>query len=163
MGGRIWFQSEEHKGTTFFFALPFENAKTIDQDTTPQKQNEMEYANTKVLIVEDEDFNFNYLEELLQRKNIEYIRAKTGREALSMFKSNPNIDMILMDIRLPEMDGFKVTQEIRKTNAKIPIIAQTAYALPGDKQKAIDAGCNDYISKPIIEERFNSLIDKYLN
>lgn len=116
-----------------------------------------------ILVVEDEDLNFNILEEILSNRKINYIRAKTGKEAIELFKENRNIDLILMDIRLPEMDGYMVTKEIRNINPKVPIIAQTAYALSGDKEKALKAGCNDYITKPIIEDHFNSLIDKYLN
>ena len=121
-----------------------------------------DYNNATVLVVEDEEYNFNYLEELFKQRNIKYIHAKTGEEAVNLFNQNPNIDLILMDIRLPIMNGYDATKEIRKINKKMPIIAQTAYALTGDREKALKDGCNDYIPKPIVEQQLMILLAKYL-
>ena len=164
LGGKIWFESDRNEGANFFFTIPCDEIELeILKSNIKKEHKSEEFFDTTVLIVEDEDFNYNYLEELLSSRKINYIRAKTGKEALEIFKNNSNIDLVLMDIRLPEMDGYEVTKEIRKINSKIPIIAQTAYALFGDREKAIDAGCNDYIAKPIVEEQFSLLIEKYLN
>ena len=163
LGGEVWFESDKDEGSSFFFTIPYDKADTPLEQIIKETEKEKEFLDTTILVVEDEDFNFDYIKELLSNRKINYIRAKTGKEALEIFKENPEIDLILMDIRLPEMDGYTVTKEIRKENSKVPIIAQTAYALSGDKEKAINAGCNDYIAKPIIEEQFNNLIVKYLS
>jgi CheY-like chemotaxis protein len=98
--------------------------------------------------------------ELIRKIAREIINVKTGTEAVEICKSNPDIDLVLMDIQLPEMDGYEATRQIRKFNSKVMIFAQTAFALGGDKEKAIEAGCNDYISKPI---KRDVLIEKIQN
>ena len=87
--------------------------------------------------------------------------AKTGVEAIEACRNNPDIDLVLMDIKMPVMDGYEATREIRKFNTDMVIIAQTAYALIGDKEKTIEAGCNNYISKPIIKDQLMSLLLRY--
>src|SRR5690606_629125 len=116
-----------------------------------------------VLIAEDDEISYLYLEFILNEKNIPVIRTLNGKETVEFVQTNPDIALILMDIKMPEMDGIEATTEIRKFNQKVPIIAQTAYALPGDKEKAFIAGCNDYITKPVEEARLIKLIGKYLN
>ena len=91
------------------------------------------------------------------------LHAETGVEAVEVMKNNPDIDIILMDIKMPGMNGFEATEKIREFNKDVVIIAQTAFALEGDKQKALAAGCNDYISKPILKGKLISLIEKYKN
>ncbi len=88
--------------------------------------------------------------------------AQTGVEAVDICRKNPDLDLILMDIKMPEMDGYDATKEIRTFNKNVVIIAQTAYALEGDRQKALEAGCNDYLAKPISIESLNELIVDYL-
>ena len=91
----------------------------------------------------------------------EILKARTGVEAVEVCHNNPDIDLILMDIRMPEMSGYEATRQIRKFNKEVIIIAQTAYGLSGDREKAIEAGCNDYIAKPINKDELLSLIQKY--
>ena len=102
-----------------------------------------------VLFVEDDRTSLTLLEVILAGMNFKIICAHNGVEAVRYFQENPEIELILMDIKMPEMDGIEATKEIRKLNPSVPIIAQTAYALSGDREKALEAGCNDYITKPL--------------
>jgi CheY-like chemotaxis protein len=116
-----------------------------------------------ILIADDESLNYLYYREILDENLFDIIYAENGIDAISAFKENHDkVNLILMDMKMPDMDGFTATAEIRKFDTRIPIIAQTAYAYRDDYQKALDAGCNDYISKPIHEEELNEKIKKLL-
>lgn len=117
----------------------------------------------KVLIVEDDETNLIYLQLVLKDLNIELLNAVSGQAAVETFEQNQDIELILMDIRLPGMDGYEATSMIRKMNKDVVIIAQTAYAFSSDKDKAIESGCNDYVSKPIRREELLKKINHYLN
>lgn len=110
--------------------------------------NTFNWANKTILIAEDEDSNFRYLEMVLNKTKAKIIWAKDGFEAIEMCKTN-NPDLILMDIKMPNMDGLEATREIKKIHPEIPIIAQTAYAMENDERLSLAAGCNSYLSKPI--------------
>jgi len=117
-----------------------------------------------ILIADDESLNHLFYREILSEDTYDIIFTENGIEAINALQENSGkIDLILMDMKMPDMDGFTATREIRKFNSEIPIIAQTAYAYRDDFDKAIDAGCNDYISKPIHEDILNSKIEKLLN
>jgi CheY-like chemotaxis protein len=120
------------------------------------------WAGKTILIGEDELVNYRLLEVILAKTNAKLIHGKTGSEALQLYLTNPNVDLILMDIKMPTLDGCEVTREIRKHNTSIPIIAQTAYALEEEKDKSIEAGCNAYITKPINRRDLLSLIESLL-
>lgn len=117
----------------------------------------------KVLIVEDDETNLIYLQLVLKDLNIELLKAVNGQAAVETFEQNQDIVLILMDIRLPGMDGYEATSMIRKMNKDVVIIAQTAYAFSSDKDKAIESGCNDYVSKPIRREELLKKINHYLD
>jgi CheY-like chemotaxis protein len=125
--------------------------------------NEKTDNNQKVILVaEDDDISFALLEVFLSR-NYQLLRTINGEQTIEMFKKNPNIALILMDLKMPIMDGYDATREIRKLDKNIPIVAQTAYALAGDSQKALDAGCDDYVTKPIKKEELLEKIKRNLN
>ena len=108
-----------------------------------------DFLKNKILVVEDDSDNLEYFKRLLLIKGADVIYAKTGEEAIDIVKKDDSIRLVLMDILLPGMDGFETTKQIKKLNPKLPIIAQTAYAMQNDKEKCIDAGCDDYVSKPV--------------
>lgn len=114
------------------------------------------------LIGEDEMINYRLLEVMLSKTKVKLLHGKNGPQTLELFIKNPNIDLILMDIKMPEMDGSEVTKQIRQLNTSVPIIAQTAYALDEEKAKSLDAGCNAYITKPINKNDLLCLIDSFL-
>lgn len=120
------------------------------------------WKNKRILIVEDEEINNMFFDAALSRTESQLLWAKNGKEAVDIIENSDDIDVILMDIRLPIMDGCEATRRIKKNHKQIPIIAQTAYALEGDKERILDAGCDDYLSKPIRFEELLSTIDKYL-
>jgi CheY-like chemotaxis protein len=115
-----------------------------------------------ILIADDEEMNYFFIEAILEQTNAKLIWAKNGIEVLDIIRKIKDIDIILMDIRMPEKDGLTATKEIRLEKNNIPIIAQTAYALSEDKSKCLKAGCNDYLTKPINNDTLLSTIDKYL-
>ena len=121
------------------------------------------YAEAKtILVVEDEEINFMFIEEVLEDRNINLVHAFNGHEAIEVCKTRNDIDLILMDMKMPLMDGFEATRHIKKFRPNLPIIAQTALAMAGDKDLSLEAGCDDYISKPINVEEIVTLVDKYL-
>ena len=115
----------------------------------------------KILISEDDETSDLLISIMLRKFNPVTLHAKTGIEVLEKIRENPDIDMILMDIQMPEMNGYEATREIRRFNKDIIIVAQTAYALTGEREKALAAGCNDYFSKPINPNMLNEVIAKY--
>jgi len=115
-----------------------------------------------ILVVEDEHINFRYLQEILKKTQANIIRAENGFEAIECAKNN-KVDIILMDIKLPIMDGYEATRQIRQFNKDIPIIAQTAYVMSGEEEKTKEAGCNDYLTKPLRIKTVLDALAKYLD
>jgi hypothetical protein len=107
-----------------------------------------DWSNKVILVVEDEHINYRYIQEILKRTSAEVVRAENGQEAIDIARKMP-IDLILMDIKLPIMDGYEATRKIREFNPTVPIIAQTAYVMSGEEEKTKDAGCNAYLTKPL--------------
>jgi len=150
LGGEIWLKSEEGIGAEFMFTIPYKTS--IKENKNPQKdlpKRQGDLNKLTILIAEDEEIN-NQLFELIFRNTFKHIiYVGTGQQAIEACQNNPAINLILMDIKMPDMNGYTATKEIRKFNQDVIIIAQTAFGLEGDREKAIAAGCNDYISKPI--------------
>jgi len=161
LNGIIWCLSSPGTGSTFCFTHPAQIEKALLQSKTENRG--PAWKGKKVLIVEDTDTNFLLIEAMLTQHGVELSRALTGKEGIQMVKDNPEFDLVLMDIQLPGINGYEATSEIRKFNTHIPIIAQTAYAMYDDVVRALDAGCNDFIAKPIKTKKFMGLIDKYLS
>jgi PAS domain S-box-containing protein len=163
LGGKIWLISELDEGSIFCFTVPYK--KTISEKpifNQSSRASTIEHEKDKtILVAEDENSNFTLLEELLSGLDINIIRALNGVEAVETCKSTP-IDIVLMDIKMPIMDGYEATKQIRKFKPYLPIIAQTAYSEAIDKNKAIACGCNDFISKPFKRELLISKIKEQL-
>jgi len=116
-----------------------------------------------ILIVEDDEASEMLIHIIIQNLGDKILLAKTGLEAIRLINENPDLELILMDIQLPEMGGYDAVRKIRETNNHLIIIAQPAYGLTGDRERALEVGCNDYISKPINAEELVQLIQKYFN
>lgn len=161
--GEINLISTPDEGTTIHIILPakldnksFFKEKTMDKNL-PNKRK------IKILIVEDEYTNMFFLRSAFKGKNFELITAGNGQKAVSLFEQSTGFDLVLMDLKLPLMNGFQAAEKIKKIQPDIPIIAVTAYALRGDKEKAFAAGCDDYIAKPFLKIELINVISKYVN
>ena len=166
LGGKIWFKSNERGGSTFYLSIPYK--REIKQSIIKTQEADMKDNNykidpgLKVLIAEDDDANFMYMEKVLLRIGVKIIRTTNGHETIRKVKEDPDINLVLMDVKMPEINGWDATRKIREFNINIPIIATTAYALTGDKEKSLEAGCNDYLAKPIRQDDLLNIISKNL-
>ncbi len=164
LGGTITIDSELGRGSTFRFTIPYV-AETENNVSSVFKPESVQLANGKgktVLIVEDEVNNHTYIEELCSNADVQMIHAWNGKEAVEQVKKHAEIALVLMDIKMPIMDGYEATQLIKQIRPKLPVIAQTAYALSSDRDIALSAGCDNYLAKPINKELFLEVIDLYL-
>jgi signal transduction histidine kinase/CheY-like chemotaxis protein len=170
LGGKVSLISELNKGTYFSFTLPIEkpsklkveekhNSNKITLDDTNMEPN---WKDKVILVVEDDEINYQFIEALVEKTQAQLLHASDGFQALELCKTINKIDLILMDIKLPEKNGFQVTKEIKQIKNEIPIIAHTAFTLTEIKDKCLEAGCVDVIIKPIEIPLFFSKVNKYL-
>ncbi|MBK7171884.1 MAG: cache domain-containing protein [Bacteroidales bacterium] len=162
MGGSIWLESEPGQGSLFQFTLPYravevENIAAFSVDDT------INWKNKKILIAEDIDQNYILMEAVLKFTQVTLLHAPNGQVAIDLVKEHSDIDLILMDIQLPVKTGYEAIQEILQIYPELPIISFTAYALPREKEKSLEAGCVDFLNKPIKPDQLLNVIRKYMN
>lgn len=164
LGGSIRVTSQERIGSTFSFTLPYAGSLALqEQKESETLENASNLFCEKILIVaEDDEISQLFLETILTSHFRQVIYVASGRETINACREHPEVDIILMDIKMPDIDGYEATRQIRQFNKKVRIIAQTAFGLSGDKEKALAAGCDDYISKPINKEELFEKIQKCL-
>ncbi len=158
--GTIMLESEVNKGTTVKVSIPLKQLP--DKPFKEQIPQTTHFPVKSVLIVEDEQSNYEYLAELLAGTGIRLFYAPNGQKAIEICRNNTDIGLVLMDIKMPVMDGETATKEIKTFRPELPVIAQTAYALESDKEYFLKSGFTDYITKPIKSEVFFGAVNKYL-
>jgi len=160
MGGKIWFESEAGVGSTFSFSIPVVEA--VEQSAKKPESDYIKLVDDIVLIADDDDTSYMLLMTTLKKRKVGIMRAENGVEAVELVKNHGNIQLVLMDVKMPEMNGLEATRIIKSLRPDLPVIIQTAYAFTDDIDEAFAVGCDEYLSKPIASEKLNHLYEKYL-
>ena len=163
MGGRLKMESEKDEGSAFYISFPQINGLSSEiksYNNTEAKANKS--GSPLILIAEDEESNASYYKTIFNKSSLNYLLASNGKEAIELCQTHPEISIVLMDIKMPVMDGLTATRKIKELRKDLPIIGVTAFSMTGDKEKALEAGCDDYLSKPVKSDLLLSVISKHL-
>jgi CheY-like chemotaxis protein len=164
LGGTVDVQSVYGQGSQFSFTIPAPDLNIVKKEKTaiaPGLERKT-LKDSVFLIIEDDKVSSFFLDKVMKSENVKTFRASDGEEGLKIFKANPEINLVLLDLKLPGMSGFEVLKELRKINNKVPVIAQTALAMIGDRKKCLDAGFDEYIAKPLNANILMSKIGKFV-
>ncbi len=162
LGGSISVTSEKGKGSTFTFTIPFRKFEVAEKPVPVDQVNVTASSIPLILIAEDDESNYQYMEFVLKMFGCDILLAKDGAEAVALCRQRPEITLVLMDIKMPVMNGLEATKLIREFRSDLPIIVTTAYAQTGDEPRFLAAGCTGYLAKPIRKEKLFKLLEKYL-
>ena len=164
--GKIWCESNENKGSNFYFEIPYissnENKIVNEKNAKPKNGDRINLKGKVIIVAEDEDSTYYYIEKVLRNTEADVFWAKNGKESVDLVDQIKNIDLILMDIQMPEMDGYEATTKIKAINQNIPVIAQTAYAFNHHKDEILNFGFDDFIPKPYKSNELLQKIKKHL-
>ncbi len=166
MGGRVRLRSEPGRGSVFYLEIPLDSKVNIPVQKEPLQpageRKVSDWRDKKILIAEDNDSNYEYLKAVISVKKAVLLRAHDGKEALEILRERDDVDLVLMDIQMPVLNGYEATRLLKKFRPTLPVVAQTAYAMSEDREKVMRAGCDEYISKPIHPRKLLDLLGKYL-
>jgi PAS domain S-box-containing protein len=164
LGGEMWVDSVVGRGTAFLFTLPYLKPTVLPDERNESYPYETSYnwSGKTILIAEDDLNSYKFLRELLGRTKVEILHAPNGEKAVETVRSNKRIDLVIMDIQMPVMDGLEATRQIKSINFRIPVVAQTAFAMAGDREKMQLAGCDEYVSKPVNGNHLLAVIHHFL-
>jgi PAS domain S-box-containing protein len=162
MNGHISVKSETGKGSVFYLTLPYTKQPSAIASEKIFDESSFDWSDKTILIAEDEEDNYTFLEVLLKVTGARIIWARNGLEAVSLCRKHSDINLVLMDIKMPVLDGLEATRQIKKLRTTLPVIVQTAYAMAADEEQCLKSGCDAYVSKPIKIEPLFKLIKKYI-
>ena len=165
MGGTIWVESEKNNGAQFYITIPFDSTEITSSElpkTMFAKAEEPEFNGEKILVVDDHTSSFVFISEMFEDQNVAVLQAKNGEEGIALCKANPEINLVLMDIQMGGLNGVEAMQQIKKSNSQIPVVAQTAFAQKGDRERFMEQGFDEYITKPLDERELQGIFKRFL-
>jgi PAS domain S-box-containing protein len=165
MGGNIWVESVKNKGAQFFVTIPYSSTQHEKTEITPKNseaENNATFNGEKILVVDDHTSSFVFISEMLEEQNVKVMQAKSGEQAIKMCNKNSEIQLVLMDIQMSGLNGVDAMQQIKRISPQIPIVAQTAFAQKGDRERFMEQGFDDYITKPLDERELQGVFKRFL-